>query len=212
MYNDNESNPSLINCTFVNNSAVEQGGGMYSSTYREVNGSHPTLTACVFRDNHATLGGGGIHSETNSDSTLVNTIICGNGPDQITGEWIDEGGNCVDGSCDDCFFPALSVIPDPLCAGEGAVFMFKFGTPNERVYLAYSLRGIGSTYVPILNVTLDLDQPIQIVNENGSWKVADEDGSARQELVIPEEASGYDLWFQACQYEVKTNVAETWVE
>jgi predicted outer membrane repeat protein len=56
--------PTLIDCTFSNNSATLKGGGMYNS-------GRPTLTNCTFSGNSANRGGG-IFNEPNSSPTLTN--------------------------------------------------------------------------------------------------------------------------------------------
>jgi len=121
MFNDS-SNPTLYDCMFTNNSSYS-GGGMTNSE-----GSSPTLFNCTFKDNSAfawaagifnlfkgsvtlincTLtgnsaiqNGGGIFS-LNTSSTLTETTVCSNTPDQIDGDWIDNSDNCVQESCDDC--------------------------------------------------------------------------------------------------------------
>ena len=45
----------------------------------------------------AAHSGGGIFS--NANALLINTIVCGNVPNQITGNWVDDGGNWVDDLC-----------------------------------------------------------------------------------------------------------------
>jgi parallel beta-helix repeat protein len=91
------SDPTLENCTFTDNSAANlgKGGGMYNS------GSDPTLTNCRFEGNFAWYYGGGMYNFNNSNPTLIDTTVCGNTPDQINGDWTDNGGNCIAESCDD---------------------------------------------------------------------------------------------------------------
>jgi hypothetical protein len=52
MYNYS-GNPTLINCTFIANSAVRDGGGMFNGRQ-----SSPTITNCSFIDNSSNHGGG----------------------------------------------------------------------------------------------------------------------------------------------------------
>ena len=99
MYNSNNSSPTLINCTFTNNSA-EFGGGMYN------NSSSPTLTDCTFMNNSADDSGGGMYNRGQSLPTLIETTVCENSPDQIAGSYTDNGGNCVGADCDQCDCPA----------------------------------------------------------------------------------------------------------
>ena len=118
MYNNNSS-PTLENCIFENNTATYQGGGMYNYnssptlTYCtfdsntavsgggmfNYNSSSPTLTDCTFTDNSAAYGGGMWNHYGYSNPTLTDTVVCGNSPDQIWGDWIDNGGNTVADEC-----------------------------------------------------------------------------------------------------------------
>ncbi len=87
-----DSNTTVVNCKFVNNSAYEHGGGMYSMggnptlincTFTEnfagggggianLEGSSPTLKNCTFNANTAETGGGGMRNADNSNPTLTN--------------------------------------------------------------------------------------------------------------------------------------------
>ena len=88
--------PALAGCTFTGNSAYV-GGGMYSDN------SSPTLENCTFSNNSADIGGGGMYNLSTSSPTLTDTTVCGNTPDQIYGDWIDNGGNTVTDECpEDC--------------------------------------------------------------------------------------------------------------
>ena len=92
------SSPTLTNCVFQENSSTGNGGGMTCTL-----GSNPTITNCVFEQNSATgNGGGGMHIYINAYPRLIGCMFCGNAPNQIDGNWSDEGGNCVQESCDDC--------------------------------------------------------------------------------------------------------------
>ena len=89
------STPLLDNCTFEHNTATYGGGGMrdYDST--------STINSCTFQYNSLTepnsnvLGGGIVFSSSDTDPTLTNTLVCENTPDQISGNWIDGGGNTI---------------------------------------------------------------------------------------------------------------------
>lgn len=101
--------------------------------------------------------------------------------------------------------PTLTVNPDPLIAGQSGSFTVDNMTPTSQTYLAYSLRGSGSTYVPQLNITLDLSQPQQA----GNPKKTDANGHTVWNLPIPQNAAGRNVWFQAAQYQNKTNLVAT---
>ncbi len=80
MYNNNYSSPTLTNCTFTGNEAYEDGGGMYND-----NDSSTTLTNCTFSSNTAYDDGGGMYNDDDSSTTLTNCTFTGN-------EAFDEGG------------------------------------------------------------------------------------------------------------------------
>ncbi len=102
----------------------------------------------------------------------------------------------------------LTVSPEPLIAGQDGTFTVTEANPGENTYLAYSLHGIGSTFVPMLNITLDLNNPKQA----GNTQLTNGAGSVEWVLAIPGAAAGRDLWFQAAQFELKSNVIATSVQ
>jgi len=102
----------------------------------------------------------------------------------------------------------LSISPEPLIAGQDGTFTVTDANPSESTYLAYSLKGLGSTFIPILNITLDLKQPQQA----GNTQSTDATGFVEWVLPIPGAASGRNLWFQAAQFELKSNVVATSVQ
>ena len=81
-------------------------------------------------------------------------------------------------------------------------------TPNAPIWLAASTRGLGSTYIAQLNVTLNLDRPFQV----GPMMTTDSRGVAAWSLPVPQQASGRTLWLQTVQRENASNVVETVVE
>ncbi len=221
---NHRSNPTLIECTFEGNSTNYYGGGMYcyesspiltrcvfehnSARYgggicNEIN-SNPTITGCVFTNNFADSSGGGVYAfQTNP--VLSASTICGNTPDQIFKSWTDQGGNCVIDFCDDCTNTLLTVSPDPLIAGQNGTFTMTDGMPNAKSYLVYSITGMGSTRIPQLNITLNLDHPKQVITH----KMTDANGFVTHDLYVSTTGAGYDIWFQALQFEVKSNIIAT---
>ena len=122
MYAYLSSSPTLVNCVFENNTAVDDAGGLFNRTdttstlidctfegneASDVGGairnslSTPTLTGCLLQGNIAGGVGGGGMWNSNSLPVLTNTIVCGNTPEQIHGEWTDAGGNVVEDACDE---------------------------------------------------------------------------------------------------------------
>ena len=70
MYN-HKANPTLTNCTFTDNWVVlNKGGGMYNRMR-----SNPTMINCTFIGNS---GGGGVWNDSSSSPTLTNCIFIGN--------------------------------------------------------------------------------------------------------------------------------------
>jgi len=98
--------------------------------------------------------------------------------------------------------PNLDV--SPLTAGQTGTFTFTGGAPNTNAYLAYSVVGLGSTTVPFLNVVLDIANPKQA----GGTLVSDPSGTTIWNLPIPNKP-GVNVWLQAVQYGITTNVVAT---
>ncbi|MHC4124404.1 MAG: right-handed parallel beta-helix repeat-containing protein [Planctomycetota bacterium] len=85
-----ESEVLLTNCKFINNSSGINGGGLAN-----LGSSSSILTNCKLVENSTANNGGGIFSDGYSYSTLVGTIVCGNNPDQIYGEFSRNGENTI---------------------------------------------------------------------------------------------------------------------
>ncbi len=107
-----------------------------------------------------------------------------------------------------CNEQGMRLAVGPLVGGESGRFDVTSANPNQLTYLAYSLRGPGSTYVAPLNVTLDLRSPVQA----GGAQRADGNGNAAWNLPIPLNGSGRMVWFQAAQFENTSNVVETVIQ
>ena len=82
---------------------------------RNLDNSAPMMVSCSFQYNFAFNMGGGISSYS-SKPVLFNTLVCGNTPDQIVGDWAgggntildlcligDEDEDGVDDSVDNCY-------------------------------------------------------------------------------------------------------------
>lgn len=65
----NESSPVMTNCTFIANVA-DGGGGIYNSGQESV--CKPVVSDCVFSDNTATYNGGGIYNLGQYTKTVIN--------------------------------------------------------------------------------------------------------------------------------------------
>ena len=94
-----------------------------------------------------------------------------------------------------------------LVGGQVANFVITGATPNTPQYVIYSLRGLGSTFVPQLNVTLDLAAP-----ELGTSGRSDANGEALLSTFVPGLATGRDVWLQAAEPNNKTNVVATTIQ
>jgi hypothetical protein len=64
-------------------------------------GSSPSLIRCRIVDNSTGLGSSALYCDSSSRPTLTDTIVCGNSLDQLSGPWIDGGGNCISFECTD---------------------------------------------------------------------------------------------------------------
>ncbi|OHB75795.1 MAG: hypothetical protein A2Z25_13275 [Planctomycetes bacterium RBG_16_55_9] len=73
MYNYRGS-PTITNCTFIANSTLENGGGVYNHAL-----SSPTFTDCVFKANGSFNHGGGMLNVESSNPTLTRCEFVANG-------------------------------------------------------------------------------------------------------------------------------------
>jgi hypothetical protein len=90
------SSPSLTDCQIYGNSAGSvsgDGGGIACWS-----DSNVTLYGTEIRQNQAYIGGG-LSSFTESTPMLQDAIVCGNTPEQIYGDWSDNGGNDISDVC-----------------------------------------------------------------------------------------------------------------
>ncbi|MFG0329559.1 MAG: choice-of-anchor B family protein [Phycisphaerales bacterium] len=100
----------------------------------------------------------------------------------------------------ECGDPFL-LTADPLFANRDANLYVTGATPRETVYFAYSLRGKGSSFVPSLNVVLDLDRA-----QLGGTAVANNDGEASIERRVPNIGTPRLIWLQAAEPNRVTNL------
>jgi len=103
----------------------------------------------------------------------------------------------------------LSISPDPLQGGKPAWFYITGGQTNTQTYLAYSVHGPGSTWVPLLHVTLGLSNPRPVPNGSGTT-----DSQGSWTFIIPKipKVPGLSIWFQAAQPGQVSNVVETTIQ
>jgi len=149
MYNG-ESSPTVTDCTFDGNTA-NAGGGIYNSN------SSPMVTDCTFTGNSAIETGGAMFNNTNSNSDIGDTLFCDNDPDDIAGPgtWNDLGGNVFS-----CAFhvPAnFATIQSAIdAASDGSEIIVAPGTYNEAINLqgkAVHLHSADGPDVTIIDAT-----------------------------------------------------------
>ena len=103
----------VTDCTFTANSAGTIGGGM------SIGGI--SVTNCTFEGNSAELSGGGIR--TSGFPTLTDCVFCLNLPEDVSGGFVNGGGNifaCVAGAC--CFNDSCVVVADVGCIAAGGSY------------------------------------------------------------------------------------------
>lgn len=72
---NNDCSPTISNCSFVNNKAMDFFGGAGAGMLN--NNSSPVISNCTFREN-STNSGGGIHNTENSEVTIFDSIFTAN--------------------------------------------------------------------------------------------------------------------------------------
>ena len=91
----------FIGCTIIGNDA-QDGGGMFSKSNGYNDGAQPSLVDCLVTENTASDGVGGIrHATWPGQTTVVNSIICGNVPSQIAGSVALDANSCAALTCVD---------------------------------------------------------------------------------------------------------------
>ena len=111
MYNS-LSNTVLINCTFTGNTSSGSLQGGMGGGWLLYGGTVAAIESCTITDNNSKYGGrlwilAGEDGRHDASATLMHTTVCSNAPDQIYGEWTDNGGNTV---ADECPVDCLSDI------------------------------------------------------------------------------------------------------
>ncbi len=92
-------------------------------------------------------------------------------------------------------YPELALTVDNLVAGGSATFAASGAAPQETISFYYGLQ-TGDTYIPNLNVTLDLLNPVFM----GTAR-ADNSGRASIVRTVPRNARGLTVHFQAAAFE-----------
>lgn len=97
--------------------------------------------------------------------------------------------------------PLFLTVPS-LVGGTTSTLLVSGATPNQNVYFVYSAVGLGSTFIPALNLNLDLLSP----NLAGA-AMANGSGDASLPSTIPNAASGLSVYLQAVQFQKKSGLA-----
>ncbi|MCC6909060.1 MAG: hypothetical protein IT430_14045 [Phycisphaerales bacterium] len=156
-----------------------------------------------------------------SQSTIISTTpgpyrVCeaspnATGTDSLTFRWTHPNGDSNTATVtliyEECNLGQPQLAVSRLVGGQSGRFTVTCAWPNEQTHLGYSLQGLGSTYVPQLNVTIGLRNPTQA----GSPKTTDANGSVTWNLPIPN-INPRTVWFQAAQRAAVSNVVETQIE
>ena len=91
----------FIDCVIENNSGSCPFPNCTGDSGVTIEQGDVEFIGCTIRDNAA--GFGGILVSSLSTASFTDTTVCGNSSlGQIYGAWVDNGGNCVQDSCDDC--------------------------------------------------------------------------------------------------------------
>ncbi len=87
-----------------------------------------------------------------------------------------------------------------LLAGASATFSVTNSNANDMTFVGYSLTGAGSTPIPSIGVTLDIDRPTLLFSGNSNGT-----GSVSWNTTVPP-YPGLTVYFQACSAGVTSNV------
>jgi len=99
----------------------------------------------------------------------------------------------------------LTVDPFPLRVGQDGTFSFVKGLPDKSTWLLYSVAGLKRTYLPNLNVTVDIENPMIAHGPRST----DENGNLQFVLPVPIRNSPINIWFQTVQHNNVTNFFRT---
>ena len=102
---------------------------------------------------------------------------------------------------------SLDLQVSQFVAGEFGDMEVFGGTPGQTVAFIYSTRGLGNTYIPQLDVTIDLSRP-----QLAGTRTADQSGHALLSKRIPSGTQGRHVWMQAAQFQRTSNVVEQVIE
>ncbi len=149
-------------------------------------------------------------SDGEQGDRLGNSVAC-SGDEVLVGAFHDDNNGADTGSMyifDLAPTFSLATTPTPLIAGQYASFIMTDGNPFEKTYLVYTLGGYDHLYVFPLDAWTNLTQPILAAG----GKYTDFQGTVVYNLFVPTTAAGYDIWLQALQYGLASDVRETSIQ
>jgi len=156
------------------------------------------------------VAGGSADTKNTVENVFIENPESGQWLVEIIGDEIVEDSHTETGAVDADFAlvisgalgePGMHLDVDDLFAGQPATLTVTNATPSQTVYFIYSIQGEGSTYVPALDVTLNLDSP----RLSGS-ATANAEGTAVYEGQVPQIPTPQLVWIQAAEYQNTTNV------
>ena len=108
----------VLGCEFYMNTADLLGAGAW------IEDVSPRFEQCRFTKNIAVNSGGAIQSDELANPEIVSSILCGNAPSHIDGDFQDQGDNCFADVCDDANADGIvdecQVVPGDI-NGDGEV-------------------------------------------------------------------------------------------
>jgi len=165
--------------------------------------------------NMFTTPGGSANTVDTVENVLVEAPASGTWTIQVIASEINEDGYLGTPAVDATFALVASGIGEismrltasRWVAGVQGDAQVSAATPGGLVAFIYSVQGTGSTYIPQLDVTVDLANPAL-----AGTRTADQDGNALLRKRIPPGTTGRHVWMQAAEFQRKSNVVEITIE
>ncbi len=167
------------------------------------------------RNANYTSPGGSANTVDTVENVFVQSPMGGQWTIEVIASDINEDGDLRSPEIDATYSLVASGIgPIPLrlensrfVSGVNCDMEVFAATPGETVVFLYSVRGPGSTYIPQLDVTVDLASPAL-----AGARTADSNGYALLRRRVPPNTQGRRVWTQAAEFQRKSNVVEQVIE
>ncbi len=167
------------------------------------------------RNENYTAPGGSANIVDTVENVFVQNPMAGQWTIEVVASEINEDGYLGTPENDASFALVASGIgPIPLrlensrfVSGVNADMEVFAATPGQTVAFIYSTVGTGSTYIPQLDVTIDLANPAL-----AGIRTADSNGYALLRKRVPPNTQGLRVWTQAAEFQRKSNVVEQVIE